>query len=661
MIFDIVNQYNRGAALITSRDEREQLAELNLLAGKRAKASTAYASALKYLVAGAALLPEDSWERRHELIFALELHRAECEFLTGALGAAEERLNLLSARAANTVERATVACLRLNVYTTLDQSERAVEVCLDYLRAPGSRMVAASDTKSRRWPNTSGSGPGSAGAISRTLIELPLMSDPAMLGTLDVLTEVVTPALFTDRNLLSLVICRMVNLSLEHGNSDGSCFAYVWLGMIAGPHFGDYEAGFQFGRLGYELVERRGLHRYQARTYMSFGNLVMPWTRHVRTGRDLVRRAFDVANKAGDLTFAAYSRNNLNTNLLAAGDPLAETQREAEQGLDFAQKARFGLVIDIITAQLGLIRTLRGLTPTFGSFDDEQFDERRFESHLASQPDLALPECWYWIRKLQARVLAGDYRSAIEASSKAQPLLWTSPSFFETAEYEFYGGLARAAFYNSAPVEEQPQHLEALAAHYRQLEIWAENCPENFENRAALVGAEIARIEGRALDAERLYEAGHPLGSRKRLSSTMRRSPMNSPRASTLPGASSRSRISTWKRTAGLSTLGSRREGAATRSASIRDLRQDERAPGPTGTIEAPVEHLDLATVLKVSQAVSGEIVLEKLIDTLMRTAIEQAGAERGLLILPRRAELRIAAEATTSGDDRCAVCATSP
>ena len=171
-----------------------------------------------------------------------------------------------------------------------------------------------------------------------------------------------TPALFTDENLLSLVICRMANLSLEHGNSDGSCFAYVWLGMILGPHFGDYRAGFRFGRLGYDLVEKRGLHRYQARAYMSFGNLVMPWTRHVQTGRDLVRRAFDAANKIGDLTFAAYSCNNLNTNLLAAGDPLGDAQREAENGLDFARKARFGLVIDIITAQLGLIRTLRGLT-----------------------------------------------------------------------------------------------------------------------------------------------------------------------------------------------------------------------------------------------------------------------------------------------------------
>ena len=136
-IFEIVNQLNRGAALITQQEEREQLAELNLIAGKRAKASTAYASALTYLIAGAALLAEDCWERRHELIFALELNRAECEFLTGQLSVAEERLAALSNRATTTVEQAIVACLHMDVCTTLDQSDRAVAVCLDYLRHVG--------------------------------------------------------------------------------------------------------------------------------------------------------------------------------------------------------------------------------------------------------------------------------------------------------------------------------------------------------------------------------------------------------------------------------------------------------------------------------------------------------------------------------------------
>ena len=228
-IFEIVNQLNRGAALITSRDEREQLAELNLIAGKRAKASTAYASALKYLIAGAALLADDCWERRHELIFPLELHRAECEFLTGELAAAEERLTMLSSRAANTVELATVTCLRVDLYTTLDQSDRAVDVCLDYLRHLGVEWSPhPTEEEARREYERIWSQLGSR-AIEE-LIELPLMSDPASLATLDVLTKVVPPALFTDANFLSLAICRTVNLSLEHGNSDGSCVAYVWLG-----------------------------------------------------------------------------------------------------------------------------------------------------------------------------------------------------------------------------------------------------------------------------------------------------------------------------------------------------------------------------------------------------------------------------------------------
>jgi PAS domain S-box-containing protein len=672
-IFEIVNQLNRGAALITSQEERDQLAELNLIAGRRAKASAAYASALNYLIAGAALLADDRWERRLDLIFALELHQAECEFLTGELAAAEARLAMLSSRAANAADQAIVACLRVDLYTTLDRSDRAVDVCLAWLRhlgidwSPHPPEELARREYERTWSLL-----GSR-AIEE-LVDLPLMSDTLSLAALDVLTKVVPAALFTDRNLLSLVICRMVNLSLEHGNSDGSCFAYVFLGMIAGPHFDNYETGFQFGSLGYELVEKGSLHRYRARTYMAFGSFVMPWTRPVRTGRDLIRRAFDVANRIGDLTFGAYCCNNLNTNLLATGDALAETQGEAEQGLEFAHKARFGLVIAIITAQLQLIRTLRGLTPAFGCFDDERFDERRFEHDLASKADLALAECWYWVRKLQARVLAGDYRSGIDASSKARPLLWTSPSFFETAEYEFYSGLCRAALCDCTLPDERSNHFEALAAHYLQLQVWAANCPENFENRAALVGAEIARLEGRELDAEHLYEKAIRSA---RSNGFIHNAALANELAARFYAARGFKRIAD-------AYLHDARYGYLCWGANGKvkqldrlypHLREEAPARGPTsksvapvelplyplksnpafdapGTIVAPVEHLDLTTVIKVSQAVSGEIVLERLIHRLMRAAIEHAGAERGLLIVPQGDELRIEAEATTSRED---------
>jgi len=391
-IFEIVNQLYRGAALITSRDEREQLAELNLIAGKRAKASTAYSSALNYLIAGAAML-DDSWQRRHDLAFQLELHRAECEFLTGQSAAADERLTELSSRARNTVELATVASLRVDLYTSLDQSDRAVAVCLDYLRhlgvdwSPHPTKEEVEREYERIWSQL-------GSREIEELIELPLMSDPASLATLDVLIKVLPPALFTDANLLSLAICWAVNFSLERGNSDGSCVAYGWLGQVAGPHFGNYKAGYRFGRVGYELVEQRGLKRFQARIYNVFASHVMPWAKHVRAGRDLLYRSFEAANKIGDLVFAVYSGLNLNTNLLTAGDPLEEVQRQAEIGLELAQRTRFGFVIEHITPRLGLIRTLRGLTPKFGSFDDGQFEELRFERHLASANALPQPTCF---------------------------------------------------------------------------------------------------------------------------------------------------------------------------------------------------------------------------------------------------------------------------
>ncbi len=500
-IFEIVNQLNRGAALITSQDERERLAELNLVAGKRAKSSTAYHSALNYLAAGAALLSDDCWERNYPLVFPLELHRAECEFLTGQSAAAEERLTMLSSRASNGVDLATVTCLLVDLYTTLNRSERAVAVSLDYLRylgvewSPHPTEEEAREEYERIWIQLG----------QRSIEELnglPLMSDPTSLGTMDVLIKVLPPAVFWDPNLLSLTICRAVNLSLERGNSDGSCVAYVFFGKIAGPQFGDYKAGFRFAQLGYELVEKHGLERFQARTYLWFGQFIMPWTKHLRHSRDLTRRAFEAAYKVGDLTIAAYSFDHLNANSLATGDSLVEAQRVAENGLEFVGKARFGMVIDIIGAQLALIRTLRGLTKKFGFFDDEA----SVEHHFASVPEATLPQCWYWIRKLQARFFAGEYDSALDAAAKALRLLWTSPSIFETAEYHFYGALSHAASCDSAFPEGQRNHLEALAAHHRQLEIWAENCPENFENRAALVAAEIERLQGQPLKAEHLYE-----------------------------------------------------------------------------------------------------------------------------------------------------------
>jgi PAS domain S-box-containing protein len=659
-VFEIVSQYNQGASLITSREEREEVAELNLLAGKRAKTSTAYTSALKYLVSGATVLGEDAWERKHELAFALEFHRAECEFLTNRAAAAEERLRmlLLSRRVVNTVELAAVTCLRVDLYTTLNRSERAVDIGLDYLRylgvdwSPHPTEEEVRREYDRIWTNM-------GNRTTEQLIDLPLMSDPASLATMDVLTKLVPVAGHTDARLNSLVVCRMVNLTLEHGSSDGSVFAYVSVALLAAPNLGNYTDGFRFGQLGYELIEKRGLKRFQARTYTIFASHVMPWTKHVRACRDLLYRAFETANEAGDLVFAAVAYSTRITNFLVAGDPLADVQLAAEQGHELVLKSRLGLV----TPQLGLIRMLRGLTVKFGSFDDEQFNELRFEQDLASG-QAALRKCFYWILKLQAHFFAGAHAQAVDASLRAKQLLWTAPSHFETAAYHFYSALARAALLDSATSSlvlakddlssearmAKEEHFAALIGHHQQIALWAKNCPENFQNQAALVGAEIARIEGRPLDAMDLYErairSAHANGF-------IQNEAIASELASHFYAARDFDLIAQEYLQKARDCY--RRWGANGKVRQLDQLNPQLGAPKPasglTSAIGTQVDQLDLATLIKVSQALSGEIILEKLVDTLMRTAIEHAGAQRGLLILPRDDEYRIGSEATTSGD----------
>ena len=643
-IFDIVNQFNRGAELITLPDERERLAELNLIAGRRARESAAYAAALSYLAAGCAQLAPDCWARRHELAFGLEFHRAECEYLTGDLTVAEQRLSMLTERAANHADLAAVTCVRVNLFTTLDRSDRAVEAGLDYLRRVGiqwSPHPTRDDVRQefeRIWQQV-------GQREIEELVDLPLMSDPDSRATMDVLMTILPPTLFTDENLLGLVVGRMANISLEHGPSDGSCIGYAWLGMFLGPRFGNYQAGFRFGKLGLDLVDKRGLDRFKARVYVHFGDVVTPWTRPFHTGCTWILRAFDTANENGDLTFAAYSCNHLITNLLASGAPLGEIQREAEIGLDFVRKARFGLVVDILIGQLQLVRALRGLTAGFSSLNDAGFDEEEFERHL-EDPRLAIAACWYWIRKLQARLIAGDYASAVDAASKAQRLLWTSPSHVEVAEYHFYAALARAGYYREVSPKERAQCLPALTVHHRQLEEWAQHCPENFVNRAALVAAEIAAIDGRGMEAMRLYEQAIRSAGENGFAQN---------KGLAYEHAAAFYRANGFEPFADAYLRQARdcyaRWGA---DGKVRQLETRYLQLQPEVPPAAPLAQLDFLSVAKASQAISGRIVLDELIDTLMRIVIENAGAQTGYLLLVQDARLTPVAQVNVAQQDVC-------
>lgn len=647
-VFEIVNQLDRGASLLASPEERERVARWNLLAGERARRATAYASALRYFTAGAALLPEDRWARSHELAFALELQRAECEHLTGEPERAEERLVALRDRAEGIVELSAVARALATVYTTLDRSDLAVEACLDFLRhtgvawSPHPTIAEARNEYDQIWSWL-------GGRPIEVLAELPRMTDPACRVTLEVLTSASSPALFTDENLHFLFVCRMVNLSCEHGADGGTCFALVRLGMILGARFDDHPTGQRFAKVGLDLLERHDLARLRARVYLDYGALINPWSRPVRTGLELLRRGLAAAEETGDLLYASYTRNCRITLLLFAGEPLGDVQRELESAIVSTRKARFGLVVDILATQLGLVRALRGLTPGLTSFQGEGLDEARFEAHLEGDPRLAIAACWYWIRKIEARVLAGDAAGAVAASERSERLLWTSTSFLEVAEHHFHAALARAAVAGSAAAGERGRHLAALSAHAARLAVWASSCPESFRGRHALVSAELARVEGRDVDAERGYEeairAAREGGFVQNEALALELS-------------------SRFQRARGLDTLADAclREARAAYArwgadGKTRDL--DRRHPSlfvpapsaPNGVFAARSEQLDLFSVTKASQTISGEIVLEKLVPTLLRVVLQQGGAQKACLRLWRDGGL-IDAEASLEGEE---------
>jgi len=645
-IFEIVNQLNRGAHLVARPEDRLRIARLDLLAGRRAKGSTAYTSALAYLQAALAVLPDTAWQQDAALVFSIHFVTAECELLTAGLDTAEARLTMLAERAGSRHDFAMVARLRLTLYTALGRGDRGVEVFLDYLRgcgtdwSPHPTREEVTQEYDQIWARI-------AKRQIEDLVDLPLLTDPDVLDMIEVCSEIVTPAFFYDENLSSRILCRMVNLSLEYGNCDASCFGYVFFATMAGPRFGNYPDAFRFGQLGHDLVEMRGLRRYQARTYISFGNMVIPWAKHAGSGRDLIRRAFDTAYRMGDLTFAAYSWHALVTNCLATGEALADVHADADRGIAFAKSAGVAVAVDLCAAQVGLIRTLRGQTPRFGCFDDSDFDESTSERHFADNPALSLAEFFYQTRKLQARYLARDHGAAVRAARRAHALLWTAPSQLETADFRFFGALAHAAAWDGASDDEKAEHLAAAADHHAQLVVWSVHCPVNFESRAALAAAEIARIEDRPLDAQRLYEASIESAHRHGF---VHIEALAYEVAARFYAARGFGRFAlTYLRAARQGYLAWGADGKAGRlDLDHPDLRTAPPTSGVAQTLRTPVDELDLQTVIKVSRAISGEILLDELIETLMRTAVEHAGAERGALVLPSAGAFQVMAEAST-------------
>src|SRR5271163_1758184 len=642
--FEVANQFNRGAALIVDRDERTRVATINLRAGRKAKASGAYASARAYLASGIAVLDERDWSSTHELTFSLSLECAECELLCGSQKKAAQQIAELLQRAVSNVEFADASCLKINLHVLTGEHPQAIDSALACLRRFGIDLPAHPTSEQVQaeyetvWQTL-------GGRQIESLIDLPLMSDSKIQAALQVLSVLAGPATFTDFQLSCLLACRMVSISVQHGTGGAAAYGYACLGSVLGANFHRYREGYRLARLACDLVEKHAFTAYDTKVCHAMG-LAAFWTEPLTSVIELRRSTTRTATERGDLTFACYGMHQSITYLLMRNDPLDEVWRESEMALDFARRAKFRDVVDLIVSQQRFIAALQGRDAAVSTFRDDRFDEAAFEAQLTATRTPTVI-CLHWIRELKALYLSGNHSGAWAAAVKAKARLWNSSVQLQLLDYFYYTALALAALYEKASADEQSGWRELLDAHREQLREWAENYPPTFGDKHALVSAEIARLEGRDAEAMRFYEQA--VKSARENGFVQNEGLAHELAAGFYAARGVESVAQTYLRNARDCYL---RWGALGKVRLLEErhrwLSEESSASAPSATVSAPVEQLDVGTVVKASQAVSSEIELAKLIKTLMRISLEHAGAERGLLILFTDNEPWIAAEART-------------
>ncbi len=424
--------------------------------------------------------------------------------------------------------------------------------------------------------------------------------------------------MFTHRALHDLGVTRMANLSIEHGNCDASPLGYSELAMVLPTRFGDKKAGFLFGKLGYDLVERQGFMRFAGRTYVVVGYHVWPWMRPLADAQALMRRAHAISLENGDLTFTLFAREHILTLGLLAGEPLEALQVDAESALAYARKARFELMVFCQLGMLLTIEHLRGLPPSV-AVDPRYLDD----------PGLAIGAFFYFTRCIQLAVFDADPAAGLVAYEKASAVADGFGTFLPTAEYHFYAALTLASAGDAVRAER----------HHAMLVSWSADAEQTFGCRAALVAGELSRLAGDVMGAGQQYERAIHLAREAGQLSTQAL-------AHELAARFFAEHQLTTSSAHLAQALACYERWGAVAPARRLDPLQTKHA-GTQGAMLGPgAGNLDLTTMIAMSQAVSSEIVSDRLIERLLALALEHAGAGRGLLILPTSAGHHVEAEA---------------
>ena len=637
-IFALVNQLNYGIDLLLKQEERDELAELNLIAGQKAKASAAYEAAVNYLNVGLGLLGPDTWERNDRLTRKLHLEAVEAEYLNSNF----ERSELLAqegiSRDRTLLEKVDFYELQIQSLVAQNQLPKALELGLKVLEMLGVTLEKE---------------PPQIEQKIEELAYLPEMTDANKLAALEILEMVSTSAYSTNPDLMVQIQFTRVKLCINYGNSPLASKVYVGYGLILCFFINDISQGYQFGKLAIKMLEETGASQLKSTVIQDFSGHIEHWKESVKETLEPLQEAFFCGLETGELIYSGYAILVYCSNLFSTGKQLESVEEKHRQYLDKLQKLK--LQYHLIYAQIGLQLTLNLLNraPDKLKLIGTAFNE--LESlPILKEYNIGTTLLYAYLAKAILAYLFKEPKLAIASAKEGAKYEEASAGLFTVAENNFYYSLALLAAYLDAEPEEKKEYLQQVEINQEKMKVWAEHAPMNFENKYDLVEAEKARVLGNNSRAIEYYDSAITAAAKEGF---IHEEALAYELAGEFYLKRDRENLARFHLIE--SYYGYVRWGAV---AKVKDL--EERYPHllagiktrynepldvsktllNTTTNSGNLGLLDLPTIMKAARAISEELTLKELPNKLIKIAIENAGAQKGYLLLERKGRLEIVA-----------------
>jgi PAS domain S-box-containing protein len=636
-IFDIIDHLNLGADLITDRTQKNELAQLNLIAGHKAKTAIAYEPAVRYLNAGLELITDSSWQNDYELTLALHTEATEAEFLNLNFDRAKQLADRTIHQAKSLLDSIRVYEIQMQFYARQNQLQATLDLglqLLEMLDVPLSQSLIAD-------------------IEPEALTSLPLMTDPAKLAAMRILFSlapaayVVAPDLFARMSNTSIDLCR------QYGNSPLAAVAYGFRGLMLCANPDGVERGYRFAQLALNLLDRFDAKEFKSHIYVIFNGHIRHWREHLKNTIPALLEGVQSGLETGSLEYAGYNALYFCDHLFFTGEPLAVVLEQQTRQLEAMLKLRQDVHIPYLKIWRILLLKLLDVPPTDWQFRGETLNETELLNWSIAADKQMFVFAAYLSRTIWFYTIQ-DYQQAIDSARLATEYQSGVVGLVMDAEHTFYYALALLAQASEYPEIGQPQFLESIAKHQEKLRQWSIHAPMNYLHKFHLVEAEHYRILGRDLEAAdaydrtidlaQTYEYLHEEALANELAGRFYLA-KGKPKIARSYLLDARHCYLRWGATAKVTDLDRRYPQFLDRLPErIATVTNSQPATSTTSSNETAT--LDLAALMKASQALSGEIVLDKLLGKLMTILMENSGAQCGCLLLDRHDKLHIAATA---------------